>query len=156
MISAALLSLVLAGPVVLIDNTSSEAGVPKGMAPGIDPLLCVQFEKAFKAAKVEVKCRSDVEAILRLRAMQSAVGSPAACADNPERCAAQTAKMVHCTHVLVATLAPVKKSFKLTLTLVDTVGKHVAGAELEGGKLDGLIAGLPAVAKKISASLPKP
>ena len=157
MISAAILGLVLSGPpVVLIDSASANQGAPEAIAAGLDPLLCMKFEAAFKSAKVAVKCRSDVEAILRLRAMQSAVGSPGGCNDDAEKCAAQMAKMVHCTHVVVASVAPLKKSFKLTLQLVDTVGKPFASTEVEGADLNALVAALPKAVQKISAGISKP
>ena len=45
---ALLLGLVLAGPVVLVDNVSSEKEVPKSLGATLDPLMCNHFEKAFK------------------------------------------------------------------------------------------------------------
>jgi hypothetical protein len=156
-ISAAILALVLSGPpVVLIDSTSGDKGAAVAIAAGLDPILCMTFEKSFKNAKIASKCRSDVEAILRLRAMQSAVGSPGGCNANPEKCAAQMAKMVHCTHVVVASVTPVKKSFKLTLQLVDIVGKPFASTEVEGADLNALVAALPKAVQKISAGISKP
>ena len=55
------LGLVLAGPVVLVDNVSAEKEVPKTLGATLDPLMCNHFEKAFKNAKVQVKCRADIE-----------------------------------------------------------------------------------------------
>lgn len=156
MISAALFSVLLAGPVILLDNISAEAKVPATLAATLDPLLCSTFEKSLKKAKFEVKCRTDIEAILKLRAMQSAVGSPTECNTDVEACAAQTAKLAHCTHVLVASLAKAKSGYTMLLTLVDTTGKTFATHQISGADADALLKRFPDAIPKIAAGLSKP
>ena len=150
------LGLVLAGPVVLVDNVSSEKEVPKTMGATLDPLMCNQFEKSFKSAKLEVKCRADIEAILKLRAMQSAVGSPTKCTQDMEACAAQTAKLAHCTHVLVSNLSKDKSGYILTLSLVDTTGKVFESNKVSGSSADALLKNLSSAVPKLVAALNKP
>ena len=156
MISAALFSVLLAGPVVLLDNISAEAKVPATLAATLDPLLCSAFEKSLKKKDLEVKCRADIEAILKLRAMQSAVGSPTECNTDLEACAAQTAKLAHCTHVLVAALKKSKSGYTMVLTLVDTTRKTFATHQISGADADALLKRLPDATPKIVAGLSKP
>ena len=150
------LGLVLAGPVVLVDNVSSEKEVPKTLGATLDPLMCNHFEKAFKNAKVQVKCRADIEAILKLRAMQSAVGSPTQCTKDVEACAAQTAKLAHCTHVLVSNLNKDKSGYIMALSLVDTTGKVFESHKISGSNADALLKNLTSAVPKLVAALNKP
>ena len=149
------LSLVVAGNVVLIDNVSSENAVPKTLGATLDPLLCNHFEKALKSAKVRVKCRADIEAILKLRAMQSAVGSPTQCTLDVEACAAQTAKLAHCTHVLVANISKHQSGYIMALSLVDTTGKIYESHKVSGSSADALLKNIQSAVPKLVAALNK-
>ena len=150
------LGLMLAGPVVLVDNVSSEKEVPKTLGATLDPLMCNHFEKAFKNAKVQIKCRADIEAILKLRAMQSAVGSTTQCTQDVEACAAQTAKLAHCTHVLVSNLNKDKSGYIMALSLVDTTGKVFESHKISGSNADALLKNLTSAVPKLVAALNKP
>jgi len=142
------LGLMVAAPVVLVDNVSAEKDVPQSIGATLDPLMCNHFEKAFRDAKVQVKCRSDIEAILKLRAMQSAVGSPTQCTQDVEACAAQTAKLAHCTHVLVSSLSKDKSGYIMAVSVVDTTGKVFDSQKLSGKSAEALL-------KKLSSAVPK-
>jgi hypothetical protein len=148
--------LLSAAPIVLIDSVTNDNKAPPEIAAALEPMLCSTFEKAFKAVKVDVKCRADVQAILRLRALQNAVGTPNRCAEGSEKCAARMAKLVRCTHVLVATLDPAGDALKLNLNLVDLMGKSSATSSVTVKDLKGMVRFMEKVAPSITASLSSP
>lgn len=147
------LSMILASPVVLVDSVSPEGGVPKAVGATLDPLMCNQLEKALKASNVEVKCRADIEAILKLRAMQSAVGSETRCMKDPEACAAQTAKLAHCTHVLVSTVTQEKGRYTMVLNVVNTTGTIFGTHKVQGVDVEALLKAVSKQTPQIVAAL---
>jgi hypothetical protein len=148
--------LLSAAPVILIDSVTNDNKAPPEIAAALEPMLCSVFEKAFKETKVDVKCRADVQAILRLRALQNAVGTPNACGQGGEKCAARMAKLVRCTHVLVATLDPAGAGFKVALNLVDLTGKSLTASVHEASDLKAMVRLMKKAAPSIAASLSSP
>jgi hypothetical protein len=154
--TAALLGLLLSAPVILVDHVSPEQAVPKGLVAALNTSLCSTLESAFKGKKIEAKCKSDVEAILRLRSLQSAVGASSSCKGGDEACAAKMAKLVHCTHVVVASIKPTKSGYALELVLVDTLGKKLKSAMTQGADFDALTKALSGLAKELAGTLGAP
>ena len=154
--TSALLALVLSAPVVLVDNVNSEQAVPKGLTAALNTSLCSTLESVFKTKKIEAKCKSDVEAILRLRSLQSAVGASSSCKGGDEACAAKMAKLVHCTHVVVASIKPTKNGYALELILVDTLGNKLKSVMTQGADFDALTKAISGQAKELAGSLGVP
>ena len=119
----------------------------------LDPSLCDAFETAGKAAATEVKCKADVEAILRLRAMQTAITGAQRCTASVRDCAAQTAKLVSATHVVFATVKRRGSDYMVELVLVDGFAKPLATLERLVPTAKTLLAELPSLAAQFLRSL---
>jgi phenylalanyl-tRNA synthetase beta subunit len=145
--------LVAAPAVILVDNTSLKTGVPVGFATLLDPSLCTAFETAGKAVGIEVKCKADVEAILKLRAMQTAITGSQRCTASVRDCAAQTAKLVSATHVVLASVKRRGAEFVVEVVLVDSYAKPLATVERVIPSVKTLLPELPSLATQFLRGL---
>jgi len=137
----------LAAPVTLVDGLRNQANLSPAEVSALDGTICVEVEKAFKASGLEVKCKADQLAILELHRLRGRSGM--ACEGDLNDCAQRTAKMLACTHTVVAVVTPAK----LDLHLVDERGQSLVAATIKGRDFSAWRAGLPGAAAKLSAKL---